>query len=570
MAIPLSTNWPIYKVFTITGSGSSQTSKCLRVVVNYDAGLMREDMKDIRFSSDGFTTYEQFLAYREDSVKTIWYVLFDDIPADGLIVRVYMGNDDAPWKDDLDKVALWYDNFHGDLSKWVTVSSGDPYVTPNAYSTVVIQDQSCILTMVGGVECSIRADPATAYAEGYAMFFRADSRGVCLHNSLAAIGRRSSSWWFGSHQMRAYPNPTSSWGYGFSSGNVISTAIAAAPSLDAHSGFAIIEVIHTPENDVKFYWEGSLNATKEDASSSGGYPAVAMSDTGNDDYSLEIDHVGVFALAAGYTGGESPELEDVPGDAYFESLSPAGGMITSPLSVISVRIKSDSTVLDADTISVNTYNNIYTNVNSVTEEGTLVLTQITVSDILITLTLNIPPIGDRFDVIFNGSDITGYAATECHATYYLWGGQGTIDAPFDLQDSSVIAFAEPGPTPTRWEHVYDAVKVDWQFRDASGSVLRGLARGAKKTLSISSNPLIQSANLAGHSSDALLGKFGVERKVLEQELPFAPFIELFDVVRLLYPTTYYRFNRTRKWVTSDLKLSPKTGRIIFKGVESYE
>ena len=263
----------------------------------------------------------------------------------------------------------------------------------------------------------------------------------------------------------------------------------------------------------------------------------------------------------------------IQGRPYFEDLLPTTDQTLSNLTSVSIHLKYNPiTYIDVDwaSIQVEALGFVYTQANPTDVNATLTLTG-TIRDVLITLTLvdSIP--SDPFIVVFRGTDASGTEADPVIATYYVWEGRGTIDKPFTIDPTmGIAAYAEPGPVPKRWEHCYDKVTVSWAFENESGETIRGVARGEQRTLALDSNPFIQIQNLSGHAADMLLCKFGRERKALTQVLPFAPFLDPFDIVQLLYPTRFYPLNRDRKWVLAELRLSSKTGKLSIKGLESHE
>lgn len=263
----------------------------------------------------------------------------------------------------------------------------------------------------------------------------------------------------------------------------------------------------------------------------------------------------------------------IAGRPYFEDLYPEDDYTITSLPYVSIHLKQSSltyTQIDWSSIQVEAFGSIYTQADPSDSKAILTLTG-TVTDTLITLTLidDIPD--DPFTITFRGSDANPEEAPPYTTTYYLWEGKGTIEHPFKITPATgIMAYENPKPILKRWAHCYDQVQVKWDFGGDTSEIIRGLSKGARKLLSLTDNSLIQTSNLGGHSADLLLEKFGKERKELEQTLPFAPFIDPYDILRLFYPSKHYLIDRNRKWVVSELKLSPKTGKIQFKGLESYE
>lgn len=263
----------------------------------------------------------------------------------------------------------------------------------------------------------------------------------------------------------------------------------------------------------------------------------------------------------------------IAGRPYFEDLYPEDDYTITSLPYVSIHLKQSSltyTQIDWSSIQVEAFGSVYSQANPSDSNAVLTLTG-TVVDVLITLTLidDIPD--DPFTITFRGSDANPEEAPPYTATYYLWEGKGTIEYPFKITPATgIMAYEDPKPVLKRWAHCYDQVQVKWDFGGDTSEIIRGLSKGARKLLSLTDNSLIQTSNLGGHSADLLLEKFGKERKELEQTLPFAPFIDPYDILQLFYPSKHYLIDRNRKWVVSELKLSPKTGKIQFKGLESYE
>ena len=267
---------------------------------------------------------------------------------------------------------------------------------------------------------------------------------------------------------------------------------------------------------------------------------------------------------------QTPYIDDRP---FFETLSPTDDYTATSLPSVSIHLKQSPITfipVDWSSIQVEAFGNIYTQASPTDSNATLTLTG-DLTDVLITLTLTDNMPGDPFVVIFRGADSTGEGADPYAAAYYLWEGKGTIAHPFEITpDTGIMAYEKPQLVLKRWAHCYDQIRVTWGFEDDTNEIVRGLSSGSRKLLSLADNPLIQTPNLGGHSADLLLEKFGKERKEISQTLPFSPFIDPYDILRLLYPSKHYLIDRSRKWVVSELRLSPKTGKVQLKGLESHE
>lgn len=284
---------------------------------------------------------------------------------------------------------------------------------------------------------------------------------------------------------------------------------------------------------------------------------------------LRIDYIYVKQLPQSAIGDLSDLTIEPVNPPYFDEIVPNDAFTIAELLGIVIHLKSSdplTSTINWSTITAE-INGVFFSTTYLTDGNISFALSGSITDTIITIAFTTPIITDLFIVTFRGQDSYGISALPYRATFLIWGG--TMANPL-LLHGGLAAYTEPQPMPNRWEHCYDSIKVSWKFLDEEGEVLRGVTRGARKEFSLESNPLVQTPNLAAHAADILLTTFGRERRELSQALPFAPFIDPYDVVQLLYPSKRYALSRIRKWITTELHLSLKSGKLTFKGLESHE
>ncbi|RLC82428.1 MAG: hypothetical protein DRJ03_19060 [Chloroflexi bacterium] len=127
--------WDYRKSHVIKQTSGAGTDYQIRIKVHYGSGTdsgedvylngkCKSDFSDVRFTKDdGVTLLDYWIEeYVDGDYALFWVKLTDDLSAGDVTIYVYYGNEDATSLSDGESTFPFFDDFSGDLSKWVIES----------------------------------------------------------------------------------------------------------------------------------------------------------------------------------------------------------------------------------------------------------------------------------------------------------------------------------------------------------------------------------------------------------------------------------------------------------------